>query len=254
MSFVHGSSARALVNEKEISTELAGWAVSGARNMSEVTTMGQTAGQAGAHFVPGLSSGTLTLRGPQDSAHTVGLTREIKDAIGVDNAFLATCLPDGVAIGKPAHFVLGDPTDWSIDAAVADAVGFSFSAMADEGVDSGYVIHGLGAETADVNGTAVDRGTSLSIVTGSPVAYSVNGMTADIHVTAFSGLTSAAIKIQHSTDNSVWADLVSFTSVVGQTFERVSVAVGTQINRYLRVVTDVTGTGSVTFLVAAAPR
>jgi hypothetical protein len=253
MSFVHGSSTRLLVNEKEVSSEVAGWSVSGSRNMSEVTTVGQTAGSAGAHFVPGLTSGTLTVRGPQDSDHTAGLTREIKDAIGVDNSFLATCLPDGVAIGKPAHFVLGDPTEWTIDSVVADAVGYAFTAQADEGAESGYVVAELAARTVDGNGTAVDRGTSLSIVTGSPVAYSVNGLLAAIHVTAYSGLTSAAIKIQHSPDNSAWSDLVAFTSITAVGFERVRVAPGTQINRYLRVVTDVTGTGSITFLVAAAP-
>jgi hypothetical protein len=47
---------------------------------------------------------------------------------------------------------------------------------------------------------------------------------------------------------------VSFTNVTAVTSERVKVANGTTVNRYLRVVTDVTGTGSVTFLVAAAPR
>lgn len=254
MAFVHGSSTRVLVNEKEISSEVSGWSVSGSRNMSEVTTVGQVAGSAGARFVPGLTAGTLTIRGPQDSDHTTGLTREIKDAIGVDNDILTTCLPDGVTIGKPAHFVVCDPTEWAIDSAVADAVGYSFSAQADEGVESGYIVHGLGAETADVNGTAVDRGTSLSQPAGSPVAYSSNGLVAGIHVTAYSGLTSAAIKIQHSADNSVWADLVAFSSVTAIGKERVKVAAGTQINRYLRVVTDVTGTGSVTFLVAAAPR
>ncbi len=162
--------------------------------------------------------------------------------------------PRGLAIVAAALFGMGDPTDWAIDSQVADAVGFTFAAQADEGVDFGYVLHALGAETVDGNGTAVDRGVSLSIVTGSPVAYSVHGAMAAIHVTAYSGLTSAAIKIQHSTDNSVWADLVAFTSVTAIGSERVKVADGTTVNRYLRVVTDVTGTGSVTFLVACAPR
>jgi hypothetical protein len=41
------------------------------------------------------------------------------------------------------------------------------------------------------------------------------------------------------------------TAVGNQT---ATVAAGTTINRYLRVVTDVTGTGSITFLAAAGPR
>jgi hypothetical protein len=246
VSFLHGSSTAVLVNEKVVSSEISGWTATHNRAMSEVTTVGQTAGSAGAAFVPGLMSGTLGLRGPQNSDPTLGLTAEIQGAIGVDNAFVATCLPDGTAIGKPALFIVGDPSEYAVDAAVADAVAMTFTAMADESVDMGYVLHALGAETIDGNGTAVDRGTVST--------PSTRGLTAAIHVTAYTGLTGAAIKIQHSTHNSVWADLVSFTNVTAVTSERVKVANGTTVNRYLRVVTDVTGTGSVTFLVAAAPR
>jgi hypothetical protein len=247
MAFVHGSSTVVLVNEKAVSSEVSGWGVTHQRAVSETTTVGQTAGAAGARFIPGLMSGMLTLRGPQDDDETAGLTKEITDAIGVDNAFLATCLPDGVAIGKPAFFCVGDPTEWAINAAVADAVGYTFSAAADESVEMGYVVHALAAETADGNGTAVDRGAS-------PLTPTTRGLVAAIHVTAYSGLTSAAIKVQHSPDNSAWSDLVAFTSVTAIGSERKLVATGTTVNRYLRVVTDVTGTGSVTFLVSAAPR
>jgi hypothetical protein len=247
VSFAHGSSTIVLVNEKAVSSEVSGWTMSHQRAVSEVTTVGQTAGAAGAKFVPGLMSGSLALRGPQDNDEAAGLTAEIHAAIGVDNSFLATCLPDGVAIGKPAFFVVGDPSEYAIDAAVADAVGYTLTAQADDSVDMGYVIHALGAETADGNGTAVDRGDS-------PLTPTTHGAAVAIHVTAYSGLTSAAIKVQHSTDNSIWADLVAFTSVTAIGSERKLVADGTTVNRYLRVVTDVTGTGSVTFLVSVAPR
>jgi hypothetical protein len=130
---------------------------------------------------------------------------------------------------------------------VSDAVGYTFQAASDDSVDMGYVIHALGPETADGNGTAVDRGAA-------PLTPTTRGAAVAIHVTAYSGLTSAAIKVQHSPDNSVWSDLVAFTSVTAITSERKLVADGTTVNRYLRVVTDVTGTGSVTFLVAVAPR
>jgi hypothetical protein len=246
MAFVHGSSTVVLANERLVSSEVSGWTMSHVRAVSEVTTVGQTAGAAGANFVPGLMSGTLGLRGPQQQDSTTGLQVELQASIGVDNNLLVTCLPEGVAIGKPAFFAVVDPTDYAVDAAVADAVGVTFSAQADESVEMGYVIHALAAETVDGNGVAVDRGTVST--------PSTRGLVAAIHVTAYTGLTSAALKIQHSVDNSVWADLVAFTNVTALTQQRVSVPNGTTVNRYIRVVTDVTGTGSVTFLVAAAPR
>lgn len=247
MSFLIGYQTKALANEKVISSKISGWGATHQRAVSEVTVCGQTAGQGAANFVPGLMSGSLSLRGPQDNDPTAGLHKEIADAIGVDDSLYLTILPDTDAVGMPAIFGVGDPTDWAIDASVQDAVGFTLSCASDTSTEMGYVLHAISAETADGNGTAVDRGAS-------PLTPTTHGLVAIMHVTAYAGLTSAAIKIQHSTDNSSWADLVSFTSVTAIGAQRVAVADGTTVNRYLRAVTDVTGTGSVTFLVAAAPR
>lgn len=54
------------------------------------------------------------------------------------------------------------------------------------------------------------------------------------------GSGTAAVKVQSSTNNSTWSDLISFSSVTAQTSERVAVT-GT-VNRYVRVAT--TGTFS----------
>jgi hypothetical protein len=240
VTFTHGTATRVLANERSVSGTIAGWSIGHQRAVSEVTTVVE----GGNRYVPGLMSGTVTLRGPQDSTGQ-DLHGEIAGAAGVDNALLVTCLPYGTGIGQFAFTVLGDVTEHAIDASVSDAVGFTMSAMADESVDMGFVAHALVAETADGNGAAVDRGAG-SATTGGAVAA--------MHVTAFSGLTGALIKVQHSTDNSTWADLVSFTNVTGISAERKFLTRGTTINRYVRVVTDVTGTGSVTFLVTFCPR
>jgi hypothetical protein len=240
MAFTLGNTSRVLVNEVAVSGTLAGWTTSHQRAVSESTVLLDE----GQRFVPGLMSGSLVLRGPQDAADQ-DLDAEIAAAMGVDNVFLATVCPYGTAIGTFAMIVMGDPAEHSVDASVSDTVGFTMTAQADESVDMGFVVHGLSAETTDVNGTTVDRGVD---------AETENGGMTSIHVTAYSGLTSAAIKLQHSTDNSVWADLQAFASVTAVGRERILIAAGTTINRYVRVVTDVTGTGSVTFLVALAPR
>lgn len=240
MTFVLGNQSRLLVNTKAVSCTVSGWTATHTRAVSEVTTLCEE----GARFVPGLMAGTLALRGPQDSVDQ-DLHAEIAAAVGQDNAFVATLMPYGTAIGTFAISVLGDISEHGIDASVTDAVSFAMTAAADESVDMGFVVHALTAETADGNGTAVDRGVGSA---------STGGAVAVLHATEYTGLTSAAIKIQHSADNSVWADLVSFTSVTAATAERKFLAAGTTVNRYVRAVTDVTGTGSVTFLVALSPR
>jgi hypothetical protein len=132
-----------------------------------------------------------------------------------------------------------------VDATVAEAVGYTVTAAADESVDMGFIVHALQAETATGNGTAVDRG-AASATTG--------GGTAALHLTAYATFTNVAVKIQHSTDNSVWADLVTFSTLTAIGAERRFLAPGTTINRYVRAVTTVSGSGSATFLVALAPR
>jgi hypothetical protein len=245
MAFLPGYASKVLANEQVVCATVSGWTVNHQRAVSEVTAMCQGSALTGsASYVPGLKSGAITLTGPQDSSGQ-SLHSEIVNSLGVDNDLQLMLLPDGDAVGKFAIFATLDVTDYATDANVTDAVGFSASAAADESVDMGFVLHALGAETADGNGTSVDRGAGST---------STLGAVAAVHVTAYTGLTSLALKVQHSTDNSVWADLVAFASITGVGKQIVKVDTGTTVNRYLRVVTDVTGTGSVTFLAAAAPR
>lgn len=243
MAFLPGYSSKVFVNEFAVCATVSAWTAAHQRTVSEVTAMCQGANGAPS-YVPGLKAGTITMAGPQDSSGQ-SLHTEIVNSLGVDNDLQIMLLPDGDEVGKFAIFATCDATDYATDANVADASAFSASAMADESVEMGFVLHALGAETVDANGTSVDRGVGIT---------SALGLAAAVHVTAYSGLTSLALKVQHSTDNSVWADLVSFASITAVGKQQVSVAAGTTINRYLRVVTDVTGTGSVTFLAAAAPR
>jgi hypothetical protein len=241
VTFVSGTSVSVLVNEKSVTSAVSGASVQHSRGYGEVATFADS----GARYTPGLMSGGIKLTGPQDAAGQ-NLYAEVAAAVGVDNSLQVIVCPEGTAIGKPALFTIGDLSDWTIDGSVKDAVGCSLMATADDSVALGFVVHALAAETVDGNGTSVDRGT-----VGTP---STHGAEVAISCTAYSGLTSAAIKIQHSVDNSTWADLVSFTTLTAVGSERKLVADGTTVNRYVRVVTDVTGTGSATFLVAMAPR
>lgn len=238
MTFTLGNTSRVLVNEVAVSSTVAGYTVTHQRPVSDVSTLPDE----GTKGIPGLLSGSLALRGPQDSVGQ-SLHAEIAAAVGVDNVFIATVCPYGTAIGQFAMTVLGDITEHGIDASVTDAVGFTMTAVADESVDMGFIAHALAAETADGNGTSVDRG-----------AGTTAGGVAALHITAYAGLTSIGIKLQHSTDNSSWSDLTTFASATAIGAERKFLAAGTTVSRYVRTVTDVTGTGSATFLVAFAPR
>lgn len=238
MAFVLGNVGRVLANGYAVSSTVSGWQASMQRALSEVTTLPD----GGTRYVPGLSAGMLTLMGPQDSTGQ-NLHSQVASAVGVDNSIILSVFPYGTAAGSMAMTCLGDLSEWTIDAATADAVRFQLTTMADEMVDAGFIVHGLSAETATGNSASIDR-----------VLPSSNGGTAVLHVTAYATLTNAVIKIQHSTDNSTWADLVTFVTTTAISAQRLSIAPGTAVNRYVRATVTVTGSGSVTYLVALEPR
>jgi hypothetical protein len=238
MSFVHSSASRVLLNETSQSAQITGCTVTHSRAVAPTTTLADS----GARFIPGLMGGSVSVKGLFDSA-AGSLHSEIQSVIGTDNGALWAVLPDGGALGAPAFIAVSDISGYAVDAQVSDAVGLTIDATPDDGVDIGVVLHALGAETADVNSTGVDN-----------AASSANGGVASLHVTAYSGLTNAVIKVQHSTNNSTWADLATFTTVTAVTSERLLVAAGTTVNRYTRSFLDVTGTGSITFALAFARR
>lgn len=233
---VHSKNSRVLVNEDHVSGHIKGWSVSHQRSYGSVTSILDD----GERLIPGLLSGSMSLDGMFDNS--VGsLYEELAANVAGDNAVLITVLPDGFTVGKPAIFAVTDIEGFEVPAGNADVVSMSVSATADEAVDLGSLLHGLVAETAGGNAASVDE-----------TASTAGGGGAILHVSALTGLTGLTVKVQHSSDNSVWVDLLTFTAATGTTSERKAVA-GT-VNRYVRALWTVTGTGSATFVVAFARR
>jgi hypothetical protein len=237
MAFVHSKSARVLLNEMSVSGKLHAVSMGHSREVSEATVFTDS----GATFLPGLRSGALSLSGRWETAGVGTLQAEIAAATGVDDSLLVSAAPEGFAVGNPVFICVGDLSGYTVDATVSDVVGFQLESTPDDGVDWGVAVHDLGAETANGNSTGVDNTTS-----------SANGGVGSVHVTAYTGLTNIVVKIQHSTDNSTYADLITFTTATGVTSQR-STVTGT-VNRYVRALWTVSGTGSATFAAAFARR
>jgi hypothetical protein len=107
-------------------------------------------------------------------------------------------------------------------------------------VEYGVILQPHAALTTTTTGTNVDN-----------AASSAAGGSAYLEVSALTGFTSVACKVQHSADNSVWADLATFTATTtAPRAQRVTVA-GT-VNRHLRAVTTPTGTGSIAVCIGFA--
>ena len=92
--------------------------------------------------------------------------------------------------------------------------------------------------------------------TASVSSHTTHGAQAYLQVFSFTG-TDATVKLQHSHDNGVadaWADITggAFTQITtGPGVQRIAIAAGTEIKRYVRAVTVTTG-GFTSLVFAAA--
>ena len=239
MAFVHGKNGRLLLDDMALSGYLKGWEHSTEREMADVTIEGD----GGHKFIPGLDSGSLSLDGVFDNtAAATGQDATLNTALGASSASVITAAPEGFALGKRVIPISARESNYAASSPVGDAVAFAASWQSEGEVDIGVALHDLTAETATGNGSSVDNTVS-----------SANGGVANLHVTVASAADSLTVKVQHSPDNSVWADLITFTAATTTTAERLSVA-GT-VDRYTRATRTISGTDpSFTYAVAFARR
>jgi len=233
---------RALVDQYDISPFITKVTPQGSQEMSDCTTLAEDHRS----YSPALKVGELTMAGLFRSNSIAGAS--LDDIFGVlpTTSLNFTGFPNTRAAGSPAYMILSDITRYQLDAVTGDLVKCSISAKSRQwAVERGVSLHDLTAETGTGNGTSVDNLVSTN-----------NGGVAHLHVTAIAGAApSVVVKIQHSTNGSTWADLQAFAASVAASTQRIEIAAGTLINRFLRVVQTFGGTTtSVTYNLSFARR
>jgi len=241
MAFIHGKNAVILHGIYDLSSFLNDGSVSNMVETAETTVFGSTAKT----YITGLKDGTVTASGMFDGVANA-VDEILTASIGSDTNAPVSFFPTASTIGNPVKLLLAKTTGYSVSSPVGDVVSVSYDAQADGGIDHGVSLAALAAIVATTNSTSVDN-----------AASSANGGLAQLHVTANTWSANATIKVQHSSDNSTWADLATFAVVATtvKTSERVAVAAGTTVNRYLRAQNTLSsGTGSITYQVSFARR
>lgn len=234
---VSSQSSRCLIGDYHFSPVLADFSFAHDVDMGDVTTINDAAEvslplQPSSNFS---GSGWLDTDGAAN-AHL----DQLNDWVSDTSTPLSWC-PSGTTIGAEVAMITALVSQFTTGSKVASVTEWSMTGQSDGQTDFGRSLHALGAETTSTNSTSYD-GTSSSS----------NGGAAHLHITAFSGLTNIIVKVQHSTDNSSWSDLVTFSTATGVTSQRSTVS--STVNRYLRASWTVTGTGSCTFFVGFARR
>lgn len=243
MAFVHGKGTVVLFKDSNLSTFFNDSSASRSVETGETTTYGAAGGSK--TYIVGHNDGTISLSGLFDG-EAGAVDAILSSTLGADGTHPTLVASDGIAIGKRCVISDIEQTSHEISSPLADVVSLSAELQSTAGIDSAVILHALGAESSSTDSASVDNGAST---TGGGVAH--------LHATANTRNGAVEIKVQHSADNVTFADLVTFASLSSSTTgaERVVVASGTTVNRYVRAKSTFAGsTGSTTYTVAFARR
>ncbi len=238
-TFRHGKNTTVLSDDFDLTTYLNSASVAASVEVPETTTFGSS----DRSFIVGHNEGTVSFEGlfdgTTDSADSI-----FSAALGNTTDKVISVSTDSTSVGGRAILVSSASTSYEISSPLTDVVSVSGEAVANGGLDYGVWLGCKSAVTSTSTGTSVDNSAS-----------SANGGVAHLHITANTRTATTVAKIQHSSDNSTFADLTTFTTIaIGDTTHERKLVTGT-VNRYIRaVVTPAAGSGSITFSVAFSRR
>lgn len=229
MAFSHGSVAQFFVDGFNATSFVNEVSHSASIDAAETTVLGNTAKQ----YVPGLEDATVKTSGFWDatgSAATDTLSFDYKVQSIVRQFVPVLYIPQTDAQGSICYFSQMMLTSHNRGTNVSDAASSDLEFQGETGFNRGVNLSNLSTVSTSSNTTAIDD-----------AASSANGANAILTVTAASGTTPTLVaKVQHSVDNSVWVDLITFGSKNSRSSEFQTVA-GT-VQRYVRVLWTVGGT------------
>jgi hypothetical protein len=237
MGFIHGKRTAVFLGGHDLSEYLNDSTKTQTVEVADSTTYGRD----DKVYVAGLADGMLSAAGLFDGAETDGVDAVIAEALASDGSDIVTYCPDSAVVGRVAYSCKALRTKYDVNSPLGDVVAVSLDVQADGGIDRGFLL-AAGPLAATGNGTGVDNGAAT---TAGGVGY--------LHATANSRDGASTLKVQHSVDNSVYVDLVTFAAVPAATQQGERVVFGGTVNRYLRAVRTLAGsTGTITAAVTFA--
>lgn len=238
-TFRHGRGTELLLDDERVSPFFREATLSRNVDLAETSTYGTF----DKTYVVGMRDARWSLGGLFDGS-VDAIDEQLSTILGQEAAVPFTYAPEGLVLGRRVYVSNIEETSHEVSSPLTDMVGTSCELQASSGAHSGVSLHDLTAETATVNGASVNN-----------LASSAFGAVATLHLTTNTrDAGSILVKVQHSTNDSVWTDLITFVSVgFGATSGQLLTFTGT-VNQYLRAQWTVTAgaTGSYTFAVGCA--
>lgn len=218
MAFGGGSDTDLLINGYDLTTYFNNTQPGGTAGAYETSTYGV----GSKRYIPGLKDDRWTLSGFFDG-DADAIDQVLAAALGTADG-VATMFPQGDALGNAGRGIAGHVTNHGATAPVDGVVATAAEIQSKVGPERVLSHAPLASRAAGTNNlTAIDN-----------AASSANGGHAYLHVTDVGdSLSGCVVKIQHSADNSVWADLITFTTVTADHSKERQEVTGT-VNRYTR--------------------
>jgi hypothetical protein len=231
---VHGSKAKLLLSGYDVSTSMQDATAGLSVDSADASTWGTTNKR---YAVSNIIDGTFTGSGVWEATGaTPGSIDELLHTKLAGN-HVATYMPAGDGFGNRARLIGGYETSFDIPSPTDDIVAFEFEIQSSAGfLHKARVLRPVGADNSingNSNGTALDELGAVGSTTG--------GLGAALHVRQKAGgAGTLTVKVQHSPDNSVWTDLLTFAGVTVAPAAQYLEVAGT-VQRYLRALWTVTG-------------
>lgn len=248
LTFRSGRQAKVLLNTLNASSFFNDATLSADVNLADVTTFQHD----DRNFLPTMRAGTLGLAGFFDGT-TGAVADTLIPLLQASTTPVLTYGPEDDTVGRRAILLAAHENSLEASSPVDGVVGLDAQFTADGGWRGGFWLKNLAAgstSTGLTTGTAVDAGANGT------TAGSTNGAVAHLHVTADSTapVGDLTVAVQHSSDASAWADLITFTVSTASTSHVQREAASGTVKRHLRYTQDWGSTvgGAWTYAVAAA--
>ena len=183
------------------------------------------------NFIPGILTGKISADMLWDATADTGIHAKLKTSGQTGHV---TIIPEVYAVGVPAISLPFVQATYNPGAAVTDILKIGTLEFESYGDNNGVEI-GNTLYQATITNTA----TSTTFDNGAASSVKYSGI---VHVWTPTSADTYAVKIEHSTNDSTWADLATFTiSGNGQSIVSARVTGTGTVNRYRRITATRTG-------------
>ena len=248
LAAIHGKNTKVYIDEFDLSSYFNQFDVSTNQEVAETTGF-QSSSKT---YILGLADATLSGSGMW-SADADGSDEELSALLGNLTTPILTIPIGAGTIGNRAWLAKAHELSYQIGSPVVDitSVGVDFQCSSD-GVAN--VTHAAASGVQLTTGASIAFGSLGALATVDNAAATAAGGIGVLHAptnTAAGGTTTW--KIEHSVDDAVWADLLTFTALAASTAGSQLVAVAGTVRRYIRAsASTAASSGAITTMVSFA--